>query len=334
MINKKINRQTQKALLLSIITFICSSLYAQQYNNQNNQDAKGSYLTVSGGIGSSSLVYKLTYQIKNMEQQGNRKKSNLGYNFEIRYSYYFDTHWGMGTGFGVSRYGATGKIKGDMSDDKYMILGQYTDDDVISGNPREYELRARLQNIQERQTAYLLDIPLMLLYQTRFGEEQIWGMYGGAGIKLQIPTGTNVKIRDEGLLNVSGYYPHIPTDMGAPSLPPVPQHGYGTVSYPQTGLCVVADPKLKIGVAGTAELGLMVNVYNGVDLMIGGYIDYGFTDLKNRDYALLGSPENYQPAANKKVGEGISYNGMLNSTVTDKIKVFSFGGKIAVRLKL
>ena len=62
-----------------------------------------------------------------------------------------------------------------MSDDKYMKLGNMTDDDDFSGHLREFELRARLKNLEEKQTAFLLDIPLLAMYQTHFGEEEKMG---------------------------------------------------------------------------------------------------------------------------------------------------------------
>lgn len=305
-------------------------------SEQDTTKRKTSYLTVSGGVGSSSFRYDLNYQIEGFQEKGNRN-SKLGYEIDIRYSYFFNPHWGFATGVGISRYATVGKLKGDMSDDKYMKLGNMIDDDDFSGHPREFELRARLKNLEEKQTAFLLDIPLMAMYQTRFGEEEKWGMYAGLGVKLQIPVQTKYKVQGNPAseLNISGYYPHIPSDVGSPSESPVPHHGFGTISDPGQELGWKGKNKLKLGVAGTAELGFLVALGEDTDLLLGGYIDYGFTDMKKKkDQGLLSSPASYHPEGNKTVGQGIPYNGMLNSNITDKVKVMSFGVKLGVRFKL
>lgn len=310
--------------------------YREDYREEKKDTTKTSYLTISGGVGSSSFRYKLNYQIEGFEEKGKRN-AKLGYEIDLRYSYFFNRHWGFSTGVGISRYATTGKLTGDMSDDKYMKLGNMTDDDDFSGHPREFELRARLKNLEEKQTAFLLDIPLLAMYQTHFGEEEKWGMYAGLGVKLQIPVKAKYKVEGNTAseLNVSGYYPHIPSDVGSPSEAPVPHHGFGTINDPGRELDWSGKNKLKLGVAGTAELGFLFTLGEDTDLLLGGYIDYGFTNMKKKkNQGLLSTPASYHPDGNMTVGKGIPYNGMMNSNVTDKVKVMSFGVKLGVRFKL
>lgn len=330
----------RKSVLLLAVGSMAITVSAQRettYGREAKKDStKTSYLTVSGGVGASSLRYDLNYQIEGFGEKGKRN-NKLGYEIDIRYSYFFNRHWGVATGVGISRYATTGKLNGDMSDSKYMKLGNMIDDDDFSGHPREYELRARLKNIEEKQTAFLLDIPLMAMYQTRFGEEEKWGLYAGLGVKLQIPVQSKFEVEGNSAseLNVSGFYPHIPSDVGSPSEAPVPHHGFGTINDPGNELDWNGKNKLKLGVAGTAELGFMVALGEDTDLLLGGYIDYGFTDMKKKkNQGLLTAPADYHPTANKMVGQGLSYNGMINSDITDKVKVMSFGVKIGVRFKL
>jgi hypothetical protein len=316
--------------------------YSHQQQREYRQEqrdttrTKTSYLTVSGGVGSSSFRYDLDYRIEGFQEKGNRD-SKLGYEVDIRYSYFFNPHWGVTTGVGISRYATVGRLRGDMSDDKYMKLGTMTDDDDFSGHPRDFELRVRLKSLEEKQTAFLLDIPLMAMYQTHFGEEENWGLYAGLGVKLQIPVQSKYKVQGNAAseLNISGYYPHIPSDVGSPSESPVPHHGFGTISDPGKELDWSDKNKLKLGVVGTAEMGFMVALGEDTDLLLGGYIDYGFTNMKKKkDQGLLSTPASYHPEGNKIVGQGIPYNGILNSNVTDKVKVMSFGVKLGLRFKL
>ena len=116
-----------------------------QYNNNQQREyreeqrdttkTKTSYLTVSGGVGSSSLRYDLNYQIEGLQEKGSRD-NKLGYEVDIRYSYFFNPHWGVATGVGISRYATVGRLRGYMSDDNYMKLGNIIDDDYFSGHPR------------------------------------------------------------------------------------------------------------------------------------------------------------------------------------------------------
>lgn len=331
--------------LLCILLFLNVMRVSAQYSghsesnqptgNQPNQDDeadKGSFLTVSGSFGSSAFDYKLSV-IK--EEKGDRE-SIPGYGFELKYSYFMDVHWGVSTGVGISHYGAKGKLSGSMADDKYYELGKLVDND-IEGRPRNFEMRARLKNLEEKQTAYFIEVPIMGVYQTRFGDSKRWGLHAGLGIKLQFPVNAKFKIQNgtNSQLNISGFYPDIPADKGSPGNPPVPHHGFGTITNPNESLDWNDNAKLKMGIAATADIGVMYQLSDGMDLMLGGYIDYGLNDLKKKaNQGLLTPPSIYHPAADNFVGKGITYHGMLNSNATDKIKLISFGGKISLRFKL
>lgn len=337
----------RKFLILNVIACIVMTSFAQvnsrgTYNtnrsgyNEQHQDTvprkgKGSYLSVSGNMGSSALKY----DVQGLREQGTRD-SKLGYGFELKYSYFFNEHWGVTTGVGMSQYSSIGKMKGSIAEDTYYKLGAFVDDDLV-GRPIDFELRARLTNLEEKQTVWFVEIPLMLSYQTYFGDSTRWGMYGGLGAKLQFPASAKFKIQNgtASQFNVSGQYDGIPTDMGSPENPPVPQHGYGTITDPNSTLSWDDKAKLKMGIAATAELGLIYTLSNEMDLMIGGYIDYGFNNIKKKGKnQLLTASSAYHPGADSYVGKGITYHGMLNSTATDKIKLISFGGKITLRFKL
>jgi len=332
-------------LLLCVCAWVSVTGFAQQSERQRqnqrstetqqNDNEKSSYISVSGTVGSSGFNYKLN----SLNEKGDRS-SKLGYGIEVKYSYFFNQHWGVATGFGFSRYETAGKLAGSMTDASYYSLGSFVDNDE-AGRPRDFELRTRINNLEEKQTAFMLEVPIMGMYQTRFGEEEKWGIYGGLGVKLQFPVNTKFKIQkgENSQFNVSGYYAGIPTDMGSPSNPPVPQHGYGTITNPNASLDWDDKSKMKMSIAGTAEFGFLVDLGKDMDLMLGGYIDYGFTDMKkNGNQGLFTAPAAYHPATYEDktpyIGKGITYNGMLNSNVTDKINAISFGGKIGLRFKL
>jgi len=330
----------QRVCSLVLIAFMsmeyvdAQAISDQQRGVQSEELARlrGSYLIISGSIGSSSLNYKLN----SLGEKGSRS-AGLGYGIDVKYSYFFHPHWGVTSGAGISYYGTTSKLKGSMSEDKFYNLGKQTDNDWQPA-PKDYELRARVTNLEEKHQTYLFEIPLMLSYQAYFNKDgSCWGLYGGLGAKLQLPVSSKFKIKNgsKSEFNVSGKYDGIPVDMGSPENPPVSQHGYGTITNPNSTLGWDDKAKLKMGVAVTANLGVMFSMGKDTDLAIGGYIDYGLTDMKkNGNQGLFTGPAVYHPSADNHVGEGITYNGMLNSNTTGKIRPVSFGAKVAVRFKL
>lgn len=226
-------------ILLFLFTFLLrTSLPAQE---------KSAYVGVTGQVGSAAFTYDL--------EHGSRQHKP-GYGFGIKYDYYFSSHWGVSTGLNLSRYSTQGKQNEAFRMDKYESLGAQVDDDEISGNSREYELRLRTGIWQESQRTLLMEIPVMALYQIYVGERQEWGFYGGAGLKLQIPVRSKYAMEGENnQLNISGYYAESNIDFGAPGLPPMDQHGFGTTETPENALLWDGRNKLKVGLAGTVELG-------------------------------------------------------------------------------
>lgn len=329
MINRvKNNKRNKMKKILYILLLLLAPLYmvAQE---------KGSYISVSGGLGSTKLDSKLN----DMFGEG-VSNAKLGWNAGVGYSYYFTSKFGLSTGVGVSYYNTTVKYDGAFRSADYISLGQLVDDDNISGNPRNFDLRVRLANWQEKQRTYFLEIPLMLQMQHKLGYQERYGVYAGLGAKVQIPFNEKYKVKDgrnssDERLNVSGFYSDSGIDYGAVGNPALIQHGYGSIHNPGEALGWSGNMDLKISYAASAELGVLIGLNPRCDLMIGGYLDYGLNNIKKgADKALLQAPSAYHPAANGNIGNGIIYNGLTNSAYTQKVKPVAFGVKIGVRMKL
>ena len=316
--------------------------------NQDNQDSdttetkkksKGAfYITVGGGVGPTGLHYDL----KSLLYEGDNKLK-LGGNALVGVSYFFNKTIGIGSGVGVGYFRSSGTYKGDFDQNKYIGLGNQLSDNV--DNPdnidRNYELRARLQNWEEIQTSLYLEIPLLFQIQHKFGAKQKVGLYFNVGVKFQIPLTAKYEVIDGNLeedqrLNVSGYSPATGSDWGTPGHATLVDHGFGSIHNPNEALDWNAKMKLKFSMAATGEFGFLFALGRRVDLNLGAFIDYGFLNVKKEtaDLALLEAPQSYQPDANGNIGNGIIYNGMINSNRVDKAKLLSYGGKIGVRIRL
>ena len=312
------------------ITVCCTLLMVGNITAQ-----KGSYASASIHAGMASLGYNVT----GLDGVEGTTSASIGLGVSLRYNYYFDTHWGFGTGIGLSIYNAQATIVGGMGENNMYTLGNYTDDDN-SGLPQSFILRARVENLKEKQNIQFFEIPLNILYQTRFSYGK-YGAYVNFGVKFQTPIVKKFEAASSSAsrLNVSGLYtdPTQGFEMGAPGMTELPEHGFGTVTNPgKTLKWKNSNTDLKMGIAGTFEAGAISRLNNESDFLIGLYMDYGFGDIKNKsDARLLEGPKgSYQPDANDNIGKGIIYNGLFNTNHTDKITPLSVGVKVGLRFKL
>ena len=305
---------------------------------------KGSYITLSGGVGPSGFRYTLD-GLGNSKEDGFSKRK-VGWQATLGYSYFFTKKVGISTGIGVSQYRTIGGYDYALSNENFLQFDdniQFDDD-----NGDYYYLRARLGNWEELQKMTTIEIPLMLTLQHKFGKYQRHGIYLGLGFKFQIPVKSTYTIQDgkysdDFCLNVSGYYPGLSgetsgtiLDLGAPdnkANDPI-DHGFGSISNPSKILNSDNKMSVKFNVAGTVEGGFLFGLSRRVDLNVAAYLDYGFMNIQKESKDLLEAPDQYQPNANGNIGYGIAYNGIVNSKQVDKVNTISYGGKIGVRIKL
>ena len=320
------------------LLMLASSVFAQdsQQKNESRQNSSQkdmSFLKASISLGGAGFNYKLN---ESLNEKGTTDL-RLGWGVHAEYNYYLSDKFALGTGLSLSHYAPYTKFKGEITSDKFYNLGKQYDDDDISGGPRNYELRARVANVQEKHSVYFLEIPLKAIYQTYFNDNKDWGFYGEFGAKALFPVSSRFKLQDMNntQLNVSGYYKDIDIDFGAPGLPPVNQHGFATEDGLENRLANnKGNTDLKLNFALTAEIGILKELSDDMDLTLGAFIDYGLTDTKKGEKGLFSPPENYLPNARHKVGEGITYNGMINSDIVKSVKPISFGIKIGLRFRM
>lgn len=313
-----------KISLLVTLVLCCMMGYAQE---------KGAYLSFGGGLGASSF----NYDLRGINQDGTNK-SQLGWNGNIGFSYFFTPHWGIGTGVGISFYKSLGKYDQDLESATYYDLGTYTDNDYVEGIPRNFNLRARLANWEEKQTGYFLEIPLMVLYQFKFGEKKHHGMYFGLGAKVQFPLQSKYEVVDgkysnDYRLNISAAYNGSTLELGGPDDPSLLQHGFGSIHDPNERYGWNGKQEIKPSIAGTAEIGFVFALNRRVELLLSGYIDYGFNNIKKESKNFIEGPLDKIVEKDENIAQEIMYNGMVNSNVTERVNLFSYGGKLSLRFK-
>lgn len=292
--------------ILLIMLFFCS--YSQE---------KGFHLTLSGNLGGTTFGYKT-----DIDQ---RSKFGLGYGGTIGAQYFFNYNWGISLGVGLSQYKGYGRY-----------ANEYTYEGMTDADPffptSNYNLHLKLGNWKEEQKAYFLEIPLMAVYQKKWGKRERLGMYAGLGAKLQLPIiKQEYRVIDGSRLEVSGIYSE---DHGM-IIDDLPAYGFGTND--NTGY--KGDMKLKLGLAGTAEVGMLVSLSQRIDLSVGAYFDYSFLNMKDGETGANGdliSPEDGSNTIHPSsyVGDNIQYNGYVNSKIVERVNPYSIGGKVGLRVKL
>ena len=327
----------KKNILISLLILLCLSLAAQE---------RGSHLSLWSAMGPTGFRYKMN----GIDFATPKRDLLYGGQAGIGYSYYFSKNVGISIGAGISHYRTRAILEGNFLSDKYFTIGNYTDNDPFEGHITNYDLRVRTQNWTEYQSSKFLEIPLMLSLQKKFGEKEHFGLYLSLGAKVQLPVSAKYWITDgdheeQYKLMVSGYYAEENLELGGFGGVPLPQHAFGNVYNPSTVLDN-ANGKLnfKFGISAVAEAGILISLSRRVDIALGAFIDGGLSDInkKGASKTMFTGPEtDYISGAEGNVGNGITYNSILNSTYgsnnrryADNVKTLSYGGKVGVRIKL
>ena len=310
---KNINKSMRKVILTLFFAVITVAVSAQE---------KGLHLTLAGTLGGATLGYTTDIDVKS--------NFHLGFGGTIGAQYFFTQHWGLSLGVGVARYKSSARYN-----NKFVF------NDLINNAPFTpnvpYNLHIELNDWREIQKSLFLEIPLLAMYQKKWGKKESFGLYFGAGLKLQLPVLSNkYEVTNGSELSVVGNIPAF--DLVIDDLP---NYGFGTTKHTDYN----GEFDLKVGLAATAEFGFLISLNRRWDLTVGAYADYSFLNMKgenNTDYGFLVAPEGnantiHPSTPNERVGhvgDRIEYNGYLGSTTVEKVHPIAVGGKLGVRIKL
>lgn len=247
---------------------------------------KGGVFYLNGGGGLHTLQYDL--------QNGNRD-NGFGVTVNAGYDYFFNSNWGIGTGFGLRLFQSEGTLN-------FLSITDEVDSDGES-----YKLSTDYDNWKEKQNAIFLDIPVGLSYQKEMNEK--WGVLATIGAKFSFPAKATYQTAG-GNIETSGYYQS--TDVVLQNLP---QHNFLSVTDMPDD-----DISFKVNTSAFLDLGVTRGIKENLDLYIGAYACYGLSNAIDSDIQPV-----YQVNG--------TYNGMLASNQTDKVIPVSVGVKVGLRWK-
>jgi outer membrane protein OmpA-like peptidoglycan-associated protein len=335
---KIVKKQTDMKKNILIIAILLSSLFVA------HGQEKGVHLAISGNYGCNVFNYKLD----NKSHSNYPASGGTG----LALQYFFTENWGISFGLECFSYNGRATYSNNWQRDSK----HYTVEHLLEGRPimlpngqttilnEDYTLRLSVQNWTERQHGYVLNIPLLAQYQTKWGAKEMIGMYWAAGFKFQIPVSEQTFSVEEGALQVIKYYPAyglaVGTDNNAPT------HGAGITDDYDFGSRYNGTMKFKgLSMALCGELGMLFSFSRRVDFGVGAYLDYGFLNVKLRDAHATGNLMMPNTNDNKeidphalddaqKVGDGLTYNGLLQSAAVNRVNLLAFGAKATLRIKL
>ncbi|MDR0833389.1 MAG: outer membrane beta-barrel protein [Candidatus Symbiothrix sp.] len=182
-------------------------------------------------------------------------KSSIGGNLGVDYTYFFSSNAGLSTGLEMALYNGS------------LTLNDQNTEQLIETPPGlqgNFYLRTHYAGVEEKQTAMLLQLPLMLQVQVPISSKSAF--YLGAGGKVGIPLSATYK-QTVATMTTTGY-----SDYTKQTYPNMPNHGFETLND------VSLSDKLDIKTVFmlSAEAGAKWQLSEKNALYTGIYMDVGY----------------------------------------------------------
>lgn len=225
----------------------------------------------------------------------------------LRYTHYFNNHWGILTGVEARYNSNTFEL-----DDNVQFSSNEIDD---QGSAFEY--RVSTSGYEEDQKFYSFGIPLMLQYRGSISDRTGFYISLGGKVLLSQKLDSEASART---MSLRGYYPDLNLEIDD-----LPAHGFGTINN------WTADSKVsvKTTILLSAEGGLTFKLKDNLKLYTGIYADYGLTDMQEDSQST--NIVSYNPQSL----EGTLSNGVLAAeNIVQKANYLSAGIQLKLGFKL
>ena len=259
-----------------------------QYDNE---------FTVSLGAGSSALKYQL--------DEG-PSKSGFGWELGVGYSHYFSRTVGFSIGLEAKKFGSSVEVK-DISYEQEI--------QTPPGLSGRFLLQTNYNGLKEKQSAVLLQIPLLLQFQFPVSEKSFFFL--GTGIKAGFPASSKWN-QSIATLTTTGY-----SEYTGQHYANMQNHGFST----RFDLSASGKLELKSAVLLALEGGFKLAISEGKYLYTGLFLDYGLNDMyKVSTHTTLLEYNNASPA-------NYNFQSILTTShysVPEGIKPFAVGIKMKI----
>lgn len=269
---------------------ICSALTFLSVSGTSAQEQSKHELSVSGGIGLSTLKFDVN--------NGDHTQK-IGGTISFGYSYFFNDNWAINTGLEITNYNSD------------ATLNSFTDSYSAKDTEGDFTFNTSVSDYKEEQRSIFLNIPVMGQFQTPVMDNHKF--YVAAGAKIGIPVSSSYKTSGANF-ETSGTYP-------GETISNVPGLGF----HKFTGKKVDEDLKLKTAFMLSLETGMKWALPSSMSLYTGIYFDYGLNDIRNSDKDLKFLT--YQDPSTGTKAEDFHLNSALQSQYTENGRTQSMTDK-------
>ena len=254
----------------------------------------------------NELSFHLKGQFSKLTYQVTGEKTNLenGWGVGINYSYYLWDQWSIGTGAEFQTF------SGSFSADSFSGNTMATDSEGDN-----FEFRYTLNNYNEEQSAYYLNVPLKLQYESPGNIK----FYGSLGFKIGFLMDAKYETNST-LLETSGYYSQYDVELKDPQF-----MGFGEFGNYKTGK---KELDLTTNYVANLEAGVKVQYSEVSALYLGLFLDYGLNDItkETNSQSLVGydseSPTEFRS------NSLLNAHNNFNLAYVDEVKTIAFGLKV------
>ena len=278
-----------KKYIIITVAFLSCCTGILQAQSQNE-------FTVSLGAGSSALKYKINNE---------NSKSGFGWQFGAGYSHYFSKSIGISLGLEAAMFGSSLNMKNISFEQQIQ---------TPPGLYGSFLLKTNYDGLEEKQTAIMFQVPVMLQFQFPVSEKSFFFL--GTGVKIGFPVSSKWN-QDISTVSTSGY-----SDYTNQQYIDMPNHGFSTYS----GLNPSGILELKSAVSLALEGGLKFNIGERKYLYTGLFLDYGLNDIYKAP-ATSTSMLTYNDAS---PADHTFNSAMTSNLLSGGIKPFAIGVKIRI----
>ena len=287
----------KKIILNSQLSILNLLLFCTVLSAQSNHE-----FSVYLGGGLSTLNYSVTT---------GEQKMGFGGHIGLGYTFFFSPNWGLGTGVEFALYNSKFNLNN--------LTTNYTlTDPTAAPGQGQFDFISKLGNYEEKQSAGLLQIPLMLQFQTDGNHK----FYAAAGGKIGLPISASYKV-DNATLENSGFYSYESYTYTTQIF-----RGFGSNqrSYKD-------DLSFKTAFFASVEAGMKWRLSDNLSLYTGAYFDYGFNNIRKDgqakqfvEYSTTDDPRDFK--VHSVTYAQYTESGKAPRAFTDKVSPLAAGIKL------
>lgn len=310
-------------LVISLIFAMCCTAFAQEAQTENTNDnadvknvATSTFcphrLNLYVGAGYANNIYR---------RIDLNQKYSMGQLLSLHYAYFFNEHWGLSIGAEFNHVSAKANFSGE------GVFPQYNDPAFNGGNSY-YDLYWKADGLQESQSIFALEVPLMAQFEWKFDGRS--GIYAGLGIYGYFPFKANNTFNGEGTMTTYGKEDPYGQDYNV---------DYDMSNHFNGGIYDGKDirTKLRCSFGAEADFGGIFRISRIADGYVGAFCKVNFLDILPKEKVDMFTSENGTPTFNGTLASNIleTYKNNFDeySKIRTKWNQVQVGLKLGVHIK-